>query len=349
MSRVSRFLGDRYELVDLLANGGMGQVWRARDLALGRPVAVKILLPEHAGDTAAATRFQREARLSAGLTHPNIAAVHDFGQARLEPGGERVAYLVMELIDGEPLSALLRREERLTPGRTLKIVRQTAAGLSTAHASGVVHRDVKPGNLLIDSDARVKIADFGIAWSRWSDPLTDTGMVMGTAQYLSPEQANGAGASPASDIYSLGLVAYECLAGRRVFHASSAVEVALMHANRAPDPLPSDVPGDVQTLLSRMLAKDPRKRFADGAALLGAVDELIAGRLAAPERGRPAPIDPPTPVDQVQPVSHRARRGDAPQRRRHAAVGRRSSGQLVIALLAVLAVVAVVTFVLLGG
>ena len=149
----------------------------------------------------------------------------------------------MELVDGEPLSAVLRREGRLTPGRTLEIVRQTAAGLAAAHAAGVVHRDVKPANLLLGSDGTVKITDFGIAWSRSSDPLTGTGEVMGTAQYLSPEQAKGAMAGPASDVYALGMVAYECLAGRRPFDGASPVQVALMHANETPEPLPADVPG----------------------------------------------------------------------------------------------------------
>ena len=172
------------------------------------------------------------------------------------------------MVDGEPLSAALRREGRLAPVRTLQIVRQVAAGLAAAHGAGVVHRDVKPSNLLLGSDGTVKIIDFGIAWSRSSDPLTGTGEVMGTAQYLSPEQAKGAMAVAASDVYALGMVAYECLAGRRPFDGASPVQVALMHANRTPEPLPADVPESVRKLVARMLVKNPEERYADGAALL---------------------------------------------------------------------------------
>jgi serine/threonine protein kinase len=342
-------LRDRYQLIELLANGGMGQVWRARDVALERPVAVKVLLTEHA-DRAAVTRFQREARLSAGLTHPNIATVHDFGYARPAPGwsGERVAFLVMELVDGEPLSAVLRREGRLAPDRTLHIVRQTADGLAAAHAAGVVHRDVKPGNLLIASGTTVKIADFGIAWSRLSEPLTGTGNVMGTAQYLSPEQANGAMAGPASDVYALGLVAYECLTGRRAFEAASAVEVALMHANSTPDPLPAGVPGSVRTLVSRMVAKDPDERFPDGAALLSAVEEVLAGPGVLPETDRTAASVPSFADPELEPVSHRAARSRAPRQPRHAAPSRRRSRRLLVLLVAVLTAIAVATAVLAG-
>ncbi len=345
-----RFVGDRYELTALLATGGMGQVWRARDLALERPVAVKVLRPTVAADAGAVTRFAREARLSAGLAHPNIATVHDYGEATLTSGrsGDRGAFLVMELVDGEPLSAVLRREGRLTPDRTLEIVRQTAAGLAAAHAAGVVHRDVKPANLLLGSDGGVKITDFGIAWSRSSDPLTGTGDVMGTAQYLSPEQAKGAMAGPASDVYALGTVAYECLAGRRPFEGASAVQVALMHANTVPDALPADVPDHVRDLVSRMLAKDPEERFADGAALLSAVEDALAAPPALPSPDQCAttvlrPTDRTPAPDVLLGV-----RTTASRRSRHAAPGGRSSPWLLIPLVAV-ALIAVLTAVLAGA
>jgi serine/threonine-protein kinase len=323
----SVYLGDRYELTDLLATGGMWQVWRARDLALERPVAVKVLHSAHADDPASFARFLREARLAARLTHPNVATVHDYGEEWLSPErrGEQVAFLVMELVDGEPLSALLRREGRLTPARTMRIVRDTAAGLAAAHAAGVVHRDVKPSNLLVGPDGSVTITDFGIAWSRSSDPLTGTGNVMGTAQYLSPEQARGTTAGPASDVYALGLVAYECLAGRRPFDGASAVQVALMHASRTPAPLPADVPEKVRELVARMLAKDPEKRSPDGAALLSAVDELLRGSTALAASPRPS------------------------RRPRHAASSRRPVRRLLMALVAVAALVASVAAVLAGA
>ena len=351
MNLDSRFLGDRYELIRLLATGGMGQVWRARDLALERPVAVKVLRSKNAADTAAVTRFQREARLTARLNHPNIATVHDYGEEWLTPArrGDRGAFLVMELVDGEPLSAVLRREGRLAPGRTLQIVRQTAAGLAAAHAAGVVHRDVKPGNLLLGSDGSVKITDFGIAWSRSSDPLTGTGDVMGTAQYLSPEQATGATVGPASDVYALGLVAYECLVGRRPFDGANPVQVALMRVNATPDPLPADVPDHVRKLVARMLVKDPDERFADGAALLRAVEEVLAGPAVVPQPHR----DATTALPMADPLSGRtagrtARTG-ASRRPRHSAPSGRAPRRLLIPLVAVLALVAVMTAVLAGA
>jgi serine/threonine-protein kinase len=208
-----RLLGNRYELLSVLASGGMGRVWRGRDVLLNRPVAVKVLRSEFTGDPAFLSRFRAEAQHAALLQHPNIAAVFDYGE--LEEQGERLAYLVMELVEGESLATLLARERRLDVPGTLSVLRQTAAALAAAHAAGVVHRDVKPGNVLVGRDGAVKIADFGIAWSASSVPLTSTGQVIGTAHYLSPEQAAGGKATPASDVYALGAVAYECLAGRR--------------------------------------------------------------------------------------------------------------------------------------
>jgi eukaryotic-like serine/threonine-protein kinase len=345
-----RFVGDRYELLGLLATGGMGQVWRARDLGLDRPVAVKVLRPRYAADTAAMTRFRSEARLSARLTHANIATVHDYGETRLTPGpyADRVAFLVMELVDGGPLSAVLRREGRLPASHTLEIVRQTAAGLAAAHAAGVVHRDVKPSNLLLGSDGIVKITDFGIAWSSSNDRLTGTGEVMGTAQYLSPERALGDPAGPASDIYALGMVAYECLAGRRPFDGASPVQVARMQVNRPPDPLPEDVPEGVRRLVTRMLAKDPEERFADGAALLTAVEDLMAwsAESAEPDQAETTVLAVATP--QTGPAHLSAPASAASPRARHAAHSSRQSGRLLMALVAVLALVAVVAVVLAG-
>ena len=274
----TRLLGNRYELLSLIATGGMGQVWRGRDTLLQRQVAVKVLRSELTGDPSFLARFRAEAQHAALLTHPNIASVFDYGEVPAADGGEHLAYLVMELVQGETLSALLAREGRLDVARALGIVRQTAAALAAAHAAGVVHRDVKPGNVLIGPDGVVKITDFGIAWSASSVALTQTGQVLGTAHYLSPEQAQGGKAGPASDVYALGAVAYECLAGRRAFEGESSVQIALKQIREHPEPLPADIPEGVRRLVERALAKDPAERFPDGAALRDAVDAVAAGR-----------------------------------------------------------------------
>jgi eukaryotic-like serine/threonine-protein kinase len=276
----SRLLGDRYELLVPLASGGMGRVWRARDTLLERPVAVKVLRSEFTTDATFRARFRAEAQHTAALHHPGIASVFDYGEAR--DGGENVAYLVMELVEGETLGELLAREGRLDAARTLDLLRQTSSALAAAHAAGVVHRDIKPGNVLVRSDGVVKITDFGIAWSAASVPLTGTGQVIGTAHYLSPEQAAGGQATPASDVYALGAVAYECLAGRRAFDGENSVQIALKQIREEPLPLPSDVPAGLRALVERAMAKDPAERYPDGAALHAAAEELTRTGGTAP-------------------------------------------------------------------
>jgi eukaryotic-like serine/threonine-protein kinase len=289
-----RTLADRYELQALIATGGMGQVWRAHDALLGRPVAVKVLRSEYTGDPTFVARFRAEAQHAALLAHRNIATVYDYGELPAEDGGEHLAYLVMELVEGEPLSTVLARECRLDAAATLDLVHQTAAALAAAHAAGVVHRDVKPGNVLMGDDGIVKITDFGIAWSASDVPLTQTGQVVGTAHYLSPEQAAGGKASPASDVYALGMIAYECLAGRRAFEGGNAIQIALRQINDVPDPLPADVPDAVRSLIGRALLKDPARRFPDGAAFRDAVADVLAGREVPAPPPPVLPIDPPT-------------------------------------------------------
>ena len=277
-----RLLGSRYELLLPLASGGMGRVWRARDTLLERSVAVKVLRSEFTADPTFRARFRAEAQHTAALHHPNIASVFDYGE--VEEDGEQLAYLVMELVEGETLSALLEREGRLDAARTLDVLRQTSSALAAAHAVGVIHRDVKPGNVLVRPDGAVKITDFGIAWSASSVPLTGTGQVVGTAHYLSPEQAEGGKATPASDVYALGTVAYECLTGRRAFDGENSVQIALKQIREEPHPLPPDVPSGLRGLVQRAMAKDPALRYPDGAALRAAVDE-VAGRSAAAPLG----------------------------------------------------------------
>jgi serine/threonine-protein kinase len=290
-----RCLGDRYELQQLIATGGMGQVWRGLDTALGRPVAVKVLRSEYTGDPTFLARFRAEAQHTASLNHPNIACVFDYGEETVHDGtGETLAYLVMELVDGEPLSSLLRREGPLDAETTLSLLRQTAFGLAEAHRAGLVHRDVKPGNLLVRNDGTVKITDFGIAWSARSVALTRTGQVIGTPQYLSPEQAEGKLATPASDIYALGLIGYECLSGHPAFDGDNAVTIALKQVRQHPEPLPDDLPAGVRSLINRALVKDPRARIPDGAAFVGAIEDVLDGR-ALP--------DDPAPTAGIRPVS----------------------------------------------
>jgi serine/threonine-protein kinase len=275
METSARLLDGRYELGPLLASGGMGRVWRGRDMVLNRAVAVKILRSEFTDDGAFLARFRAEAQHAAALHHPNIASVFDYGE--VDEQGERLAYLVMELVDGESLAALLARQPRLDVATSLRVMRGTAAALAVAHSAGMVHRDVKPGNVLVAPDGAVKITDFGIAWSAASVPLTRTGQVIGTAHYLSPEQAQGGRATPASDVYALGAVTYECLAGRRVFEAENAVQVIVKHIREEPDPLPPDVPENVRALVARAMDKDPARRFPDGDSLLAAIDDVLAG------------------------------------------------------------------------
>ncbi|WP_138757278.1 protein kinase domain-containing protein [Modestobacter altitudinis] len=286
-----RVLNDRYELDSLIASGGMGEVWRGRDVLLGRPVAVKLLRSEYTGDPTFLARFRAEATHAAALSHPNIAAVYDYGEVTSSQDGEHLAYLVMELVQGAPLSTLLREEGPLSPEATLSVLRQTAVALAEAHHAGMVHRDVKPGNILVGPDEQVKITDFGIAWSAGSVPLTAAGQVLGTPQYLSPEIAVGEQPTPASDVYSLGLVGYECLTGAPAFDGDNPVTVALKQVNEEPEPLPDDLPAELRELVDEAVAKDPGERIPDGDAFVAAIDRVRAGHpLDDPARTRAVPL-----------------------------------------------------------
>ena len=253
--------GGRYQLLSRVAIGGMGEVWQATDLVIGRTVAIKILKDEYLGDPGFLERFRAEARHAALVNHEGIANVYDYGEE------EGSAFLVMELVPGEALSTILERERVLSSDQVLDIVAQTASALHAAHQAGLVHRDIKPGNLLITPDGRVKITDFGIARIADQVPLTATGQVMGTVQYLSPEQASGQPASPSTDIYSLGIVAYEALAGRRPFTGESQVAIAMAQINEAPPELPVTVAEPVRNLVLSAIAKKPADRPASAAAL----------------------------------------------------------------------------------
>ncbi len=278
-------LGERYRLVRQIAVGGMGEVWEAHDDALARPVAVKVLRSEFAGDRGFLERFRTEARNSASLSHPNIAQLFDYGEQ------DGSGFLVMELVVGEPLSDLLEREPVLPTRRLLPILAQTARGLHAAHIAGVVHRDVKPGNILLGRGGRVKITDFGVSLARDQVNMTATGMVMGTAQYLSPEQAVGHPATPLSDLYSLGIIAYEALVGHRPFTGPTAVDIAVAHVNNPVPPLPASVDKPLADLVLSLLSKEPSQRPQSGEQLATMLDTLVP---RTPPSGVPMLVEQPT-------------------------------------------------------
>jgi eukaryotic-like serine/threonine-protein kinase len=246
--------GDRYRLVDRIAIGGMGEVWRAHDEVILRDVAIKILKSEFMGDPGFLERFRVEARHAARVDHEGIADVYDYGE------GSGSAYLVMELVSGDSLARIIEKRIRLSGIEVLSIIEQTAKALHAAHEDGLVHRDVKPGNLLITPSGKVKITDFGIARVADQVALTATGQVMGTVQYLAPEQATGKPATPSTDIYSLGIVAYEALTGKRPFTGESQMVIAMAQINDKPPAMGEDIDKRVQDLVLACLAKKPSQR-----------------------------------------------------------------------------------------
>ena len=280
--RRGELLGGRYELNERIAIGGMGEVWAATDTVLGRVVAVKVLRTENA--TALLERFREEARHTAALSHSGIARVHDYG----EDGAD--AFLVMELVPGEPLSTVLARDGALPVTTALSYLAQTAEALRAAHDIGVVHRDIKPGNLMILPDGTVKVTDFGIARLVDSTSLTAVGQVVGTAQYMSPEQASGEPATSASDIYSLGVVGYEMLAGRPAFSGENPLALAMAHVHQEPKDLPGFVPDGVRSLIKRSMSKKPADRPASAASFANEARDLQRHLF-------PSPTPPPLHTD----------------------------------------------------
>ena len=285
--RVGVTLSGRYRLQRLIATGGMGQVWEAVDSRLGRRVAVKVLKQEFSSDPEFLERFRAEARIVAMLNHPGIAAVHDYGETDMDGEG-RTAYLVMELVNGEPLNSVLKRTGRLSLRHALDMLEQTGRALQVAHTAGLVHRDVKPGNILITPNGQVKLTDFGIAKAVDAVPVTQTGMVMGTAQYIAPEQALGEDATAASDVYSLGVVGYEAVSGKRPFVGDGALTVAMKHIKETPAPLPADLPPNVRELIEITLVKNPGLRYRNGGQFADAVAAVRSGRRAP--RPNSAPV-----------------------------------------------------------
>ncbi|CAL9661200.1 Serine_threonine-protein kinase PknD [Actinosynnema sp. ALI-1.44] len=299
-----QLLAERYRLSRRIAVGGMGEVWEAADTRLDRKVAVKVLKAELSGDSEFLNRFRIEARTTASLNHPGIAAVHDYGEtASIPDGPEDTAYLVMELVEGEPLAAIIARG-RLGADRTLDLLEQAGNALQAAHERGLVHRDVKPGNILVTPTGKVKITDFGIAKAADAAPVTHTGMVMGTAHYIAPEQALGHAAEPASDVYALGVCGYECLTGHRPFLSENAVTVAMMHIRDVAPPLPPDVPPGPRALIEATLVKDPRQRYRNGGEFAAAVSAVRNGQPLPVPTGLAMAVAPPPPAFTGAQVTH---------------------------------------------
>jgi eukaryotic-like serine/threonine-protein kinase len=270
MPEEGKLYGGRYRLIKRVATGGMGEVWQAQDETILRLVAIKILKQQYMGDPDFVDRFRTEAKHAAMINHDGIANVYDYGE------DEGSAFLVMELVPGEALSSILEREKTLPAKQVISIIAQTALALDAAHREGLVHRDVKPGNLLITPDGQVKITDFGIARVANQVSLTQTGQVMGTVQYLAPEQATGKAATAAGDIYSLGIVAYEALAGRRPFKGDTQMAIAMAQINDVPPPLPEGIDPKLVRLVMDCLAKKPDQRPRSALELAARAEALLA-------------------------------------------------------------------------
>jgi len=328
MARAASILLGRYQLGEQIGGGGFSEVWKGTDLVLTRPVAIKMLYAAYAEHAETLARFRAEARHAASVSHGNIARVYDYGEA--DPPNP--PFLVMEFVAGPSLAQVLAGGA-MGPARSMKIVAQVAAGLQAAHRTGLVHRDIKPGNLLLAPGDVVKITDFGIAHAVGSVPVTSTGVVIGTAGYLAPERVAGSQGSAASDLYALGVIAYECLAGSAPF-TGGALDVAVCHRERPLPALPASVPADVAALVGELTAKDPAARPGSAGAVACWAAELagrsVAGPSVAPcpppegRSGRPSLVAlPPTRVQPPGVRRARARAAPArPSRGRRPAPGR---------------------------
>jgi serine/threonine-protein kinase len=295
MPNSGEILVNRYVLLDRVGAGAAAEVWRATDRRLGRTVAIKILRPQYVSDPEARTRFEREARAAAGLSHPNVVDVYDYGAA------DDTVFIAMQYVDGEDLKRTIAARERLPGPDAARIALAVCQGLESAHAHGLIHRDIKPQNILIDRNGTVRITDFGVAKALSGPDLTQTGMTYGTAAYLSPEQATGQPVGPASDVYALGVVLYEMLCGQPPFQGENAAAVAYQQVYQAPPPVRAcapDVPDALAAVVDRALEKNPALRYPTAAALAAALDTYLAGvpHLSPPGTTVPAPLYSPAPL-----------------------------------------------------
>jgi serine/threonine-protein kinase len=346
-----RLLGDRYELAEVLGRGGMAEVRRGRDRRLGRVVAVKMLRVDHSTDATFQARFRREAQSAASLNHRNIVAVYDTGEDMLD--GHRIPYIVREYVEGRTLRELLREQARFTAERSIEIITGVLDALEYSHRAGIVHRDIKPGNVMITGTGEVKVMDFGIARSLADSgvTLTQTAAVVGTAQYISPEQARGEQADARSDLYATGCVLYEMLTGRPPFVGESMVSVAVSHVREVatpPSALDPSIPRDLDAIVMKALAKDRLERYqsayemradleraAAGLPVTAAHDTAAATQLIAPAVGPYDPYGTATALEEVpqEPAVDQERRG----------IG---WGRLTLIALAILAVAGIIGYLL---
>nr|WP_273400639.1 serine/threonine-protein kinase [Bifidobacterium indicum] len=278
----------RYRLDRRLAQGGMGEVWKGYDIELGRVVAIKALRGDLTNEESKLLRLRAEAHNSANLAHPNIAALFEYYEH------DGIGFLIMEYVPSDSLADIYRSRGSLEPTELLPILIQTARGLYVAHSHGVIHRDVKPANIMVSETGEVKITDFGVSYSTNQGQITQDGMVVGTAQYISPEQAQGLQATPQSDIYSLGVVAYEGLCGHRPFTGATPVDIAAAHVNDPVPPLPDSIDTQLTSFIMSMLAKDPRDRPAN-ALVVSHTLAKIEQRLLDQQIGQTEMMDPDTP------------------------------------------------------
>lgn len=348
---LQKMLGNDYQLQWVVGQGGMSTVWLADDLRTKREVAIKVLRPEFSDNNEFLSRFRNEALASEKIHSENVVETYDYRETT-DDAGRTICCIVMEYVRGESLADMLSRKGSLDEQLALDVLEQAAHGLSIIHRMGLVHRDIKPGNLLITEAGQVKITDFGIAKAAEAVPLTRTGMVVGTAQYVSPEQAQGKSVAATTDVYSLGVVAYEMLAGHRPFSGDSSVSVAIAHINQAPPALPTTISAPARELVGIALRKDPGQRYADGNELALAVSAVRMGRRPPQPKSvqlqRVAPQPPRTASTQmlgqvaqpttVVPATQQIRQ--APPRYVPAPAPRRSSAPWVVLVMLLAALVA---------
>jgi eukaryotic-like serine/threonine-protein kinase len=282
LAEIGNVLGGRYRLIELLGQGGMATIYRARDNELDRDVAIKLLRPEYERDPEFGTRFRQEARAAGSLNHPNIVSVYDYGH---DPAG---TYIVMELIDGEDLASVVRRTGALPPRQAARLAYDVASALAAAHARGIVHRDIKPGNVLVSRDGRIKVTDFGIARAVADAQLTTPGLTLGSVHYFSPEQARGEPTTAASDVYSLGIVLYELLTGRRPWTGDSPAAIAMARlsgSTPSPASVRTGIPPALDAIVRRAMARDASQRYRSAAEMADALDSFLSDRAPATGQG----------------------------------------------------------------